>query len=429
MESNLTGKAKELFFSAMCRSHPFMDLLQTAYQLLGWPVLVGDDAANVILQLPDKTIGSAWYDALLEERRINPESYVLLLEAIQKIYNPAGAEIQMIPGEDERYPLQAYLNVRVYGKTAAQVIFYVPKTEVTQEERAVLQLLLQALTAECRKTRRSDAHIFSSERLQHSMRLLVEGRHPDETLQHHAQNLEQVLSGDYVLIVTLLEDSARKEELEPFYMEQIGKHLSHTLTIPYEGNLVTLCGGISGSSPAYLNPLMKFLGTCFLVAGVTMRFSGGLLRLKPMYEQALLTARLGHTVRPKEFLFEYDALIPLQVFIPALKDFSVEAFLHPSIIEIMKYDEKNGTEYLKTLRAYLVAAKSNKETIRLLSVHPNTLVYRLTKIKDLFDIDFLDGKLTITLLTNVLMLVVARPDLLPMLDVSTPIIEASPNKE
>ena len=84
----------------------------------------------------------------------------------------------------------------------------------------------------------------------------------------------------------------------------------------------------------------------------------------------------------------------------------------------MEYDEKNGTEYLKTLQAYLVTGKNNRESIRLLSVHQNTLLYRLTKIKDLFGIDFMDGHLTLTLLSNVLLLEVARPDLLPLFDLN-----------
>jgi DNA-binding PucR family transcriptional regulator len=41
-------------------------------------------------------------------------------------------------------------------------------------------------------------------------------------------------------------------------------------------------------------------------------------------------------------------------------------------------------------------------------------MYRLQKIRELFNIDFTDGKLTLTLLNNILLLEVARPELLPL---------------
>jgi DNA-binding PucR family transcriptional regulator len=70
--------------------------------------------------------------------------------------------------------------------------------------------------------------------------------------------------------------------------------------------------------------------------------------------------------------------------------------------------------------AYLVTGRNNRESIRLLSVHQNTLLYRLTKIRELFGIDFLDGKLSLTLLCNMLLLEVAQPDLLPLYKLDSP---------
>ena len=416
MEQSLLIQAQSEFFAAMCRQDPFSELLQAAYQILGWPVLVGDDASNVILQIPNTPIGSVWYDTLLADRHVHPELYVQFQEAMWKVYNPQGAQIQIIPGENDQYPVQVFLTVRVYGTVLSQVVFHVPKAEISTEERSVLELLHQALTAECRKAYRQES--LPAKRIQHQMRLLLDNEREPEVLRHHAKGLESALGGDYVVIVSLLEADARKESFQPFYIEQIGKLLPNTLSIPYEGNIVTLCGKLRGSDPPQFDALLEFIKTCSVIAGSTMRFSGNLLQLGTMYQQALLTARLGHIIRPKEFIFEFEALSPLQVFVPAMREFQIKTFLHPSTVAIMEYDEKNGTEYLKTLQAYLVTGKNNRESIRLLSVHQNTLLYRLTKIKDLFGIDFMDGHLTLTLLSNVLLLEVARPDLLPLFDLN-----------
>ena len=70
MEQSVLIQAQSEFFAAMCRQDPFSELLQAAYQILGWPVLVGDDVSNVILQIPDAPIGSVWYDTLLADRAV-----------------------------------------------------------------------------------------------------------------------------------------------------------------------------------------------------------------------------------------------------------------------------------------------------------------------------------------------------------------------
>ena len=82
---------------------------------------------------------------------------------------------------------------------------------------------------------------------------------------------------------------------------------------------------------------------------------------------------------------------------------------------MIEWDEKNGTEYLKTLRAYMVSNKNNKESALLLSIHQNTLLYRLQKIRDLFGIDFDDGKLNLTLLVDMIFILVKKPELLELI--------------
>jgi hypothetical protein len=412
MESALTTRAQALFFSAMCRNDPYFELLQAAYEVLGWPILAGDDASTVILQIPDESIGSVWYDELLNDRHIRPEMFANFQDVMHKVYNPKGESIQLIPGENERYPIQICLTVRVYGAAVSQVIFHVPKPEISAEERTVLESLLQALTAECRKSRWDESPPLK--RRQHQLRLLLEGGREPDILKHHAKGLRSVLGEDYVLVVSLLEEDKRKENFIPYYTEQIGKRVPDTVSIPYGDNIVTLCGGIRESRPPQLEALWELARTCSVVTGAAPRFSGSLTQLNTLYQQALLTARLGRRIRPQEFIFDFDSLAPLQVFLPALQEFQAKTFLSPKITAVMDYDRANGTEYLKTMLAYLVTGRNNRESIRLLSVHQNTLLYRLTKIRDLFGIDFIDGKLSLTLLCNMLLLEVAQPDLLPL---------------
>ena len=86
--------------------------------------------------------------------------------------------------------------------------------------------------------------------------------------------------------------------------------------------------------------------------------------------------------RCKEFsLFWYSKLPPHEL----------ERLMHPAILAMSRYDEENGTEYLKTLRTYAESNKNVVETALNLSVHANTVNYRVKRIRELFDIDLSDA--------------------------------------
>lgn len=62
------------------------------------------------------------------------------------------------------------------------------------------------------------------------------------------------------------------------------------------------------------------------------------------------------------------------------------------IIEIKKYDRTNGTDYFKTLLLYLRSNKSCKLTAEKLFCHKNTIDYRISRLKELYDIDLEDSE-------------------------------------
>ncbi|WFR85231.1 helix-turn-helix domain-containing protein [Arthrobacter sp. Y-9] len=64
-----------------------------------------------------------------------------------------------------------------------------------------------------------------------------------------------------------------------------------------------------------------------------------------------------------------------------------ERLVAPAAQEMASYDTSNGSEYAKTLLAYLESGRDSALTAAALSLHQNTLRYRLKRIRDLFDVD------------------------------------------
>ncbi len=61
--------------------------------------------------------------------------------------------------------------------------------------------------------------------------------------------------------------------------------------------------------------------------------------------------------------------------------------LSPAAGKIAAHDAESNTEYAKTLRTYLDCSRDSARTSAALSLHQNTLRYRLKRLRDLFGVD------------------------------------------
>ncbi len=65
---------------------------------------------------------------------------------------------------------------------------------------------------------------------------------------------------------------------------------------------------------------------------------------------------------------------------------------HPALLELMEYDESHGGELMETLFCYLQVAGSTSRASALLSLHKNTMLYRLGRIREVTGMDLSSGE-------------------------------------
>ena len=70
------------------------------------------------------------------------------------------------------------------------------------------------------------------------------------------------------------------------------------------------------------------------------------------------------------------------------KGIPYRSFCHPNVVNIERYDQEHGTEYLKTLSAYVYNNLRLSETASKLYIHRNTLYHRINILREQFGIDF-----------------------------------------
>lgn len=100
------------------------------------------------------------------------------------------------------------------------------------------------------------------------------------------------------------------------------------------------------------------------------------------YRQAVNELQLGHKLHPRESVLSYyEDEIPQQL----IEHFSMQqlqAFSQEALSPLEKYDARNQTELLATLKTYL-STGSMAQTAKDLFIHRNTCSYRLEQIRSL----------------------------------------------
>lgn len=88
----------------------------------------------------------------------------------------------------------------------------------------------------------------------------------------------------------------------------------------------------------------------------------------------------------------------------AKQEIPTEMLADFSLLTILRYDRKNGTQYFNTLRSYLINERNIPKTANALIIHRTTLTYRLQKISELFNLNLDDAYQRLYLLMSFFLL-------------------------
>ena len=120
--------------------------------------------------------------------------------------------------------------------------------------------------------------------------------------------------------------------------------------------------------------------------GMSYEFSDPLLTNR-MAKQASAVLSYGTHSGSKQAEW-YFAEHALDMMLNNLEE--TENFVHPGILEMEQYDVQNHTQYLETLRQWLLHRMDYSETAKAMNLHRNSLYYRMQRIYELFGLDISD---------------------------------------
>src|SRR5690606_25662226 len=90
--------------------------------------------------------------------------------------------------------------------------------------------------------------------------------------------------------------------------------------------------------------------------------------------------------------FEDTGIHRIISMIPNIED--IRDFCQDFLGDLKRYDPENGKVLLETLHVYLLSNCSIKETAKKMFLHPNTVAYRIKKIREIvkYDLDSIEYK-------------------------------------
>lgn len=246
---------------------------------------------------------------------------------------------------------------------------------------------LQKMSLYARNPSEHKAHILSH--------LISSPAVSDSYISHmqHLGFLSELKDKFYIAVIGSMEEAAQGEpNLFPDLVLQLQPLLLHGMYLIRDAELVLLFNLPEKTDVHKLADtlLTDRCGKVHLFVGISNIYRD-LRETCKHYRQAQRSASLGALYRDHVVNYFSD-IAPKEIlhFMACHED--LLSFCVPEVLELMEYDQHNGTELMDTLYVYLEHACSSAEAAQALFIHKNTLLYRISKIRDILHCEMKRGE-------------------------------------
>lgn len=157
------------------------------------------------------------------------------------------------------------------------------------------------------------------------------------------------------------------------------------------GNGITILVNISriSNKQRYLKDLVDILDRDLFIIGVSYQFTN-IKQFGTYYRQSCSAVHYGRYLQRDNPVLSKDiALAEISRLSKNNEDLSV--FIHNDIQALIEYDNKHQTDLAKSLFHYLLYGENSTNSANALSIHRNTMNYRISRIRNLISLD-IDNK-------------------------------------
>ena len=177
---------------------------------------------------------------------------------------------------------------------------------------------------------------------------------------------------------------------------QLRPILHHSLYTRYHQQLVALVSrDDTDGVGAYGEQLLEEIATLNgLSCGMSNTFTR-VVHTRSAYQQARRAVRFGErlgTAIDDGCLFRYSDYAFMHTLELADRRTNLLSLCHPALKVLRDYDERHNGDLMDTLYCYLQVAGSTTRAAQMLTLHKNTLLYRLNRIREILGINLASGE-------------------------------------
>lgn len=369
-------------------SGSLQDLMDVCYEVTRTPILIVDITYNVLGIAPATPTGDYLWDYLLEHHGYETDKVALMLEdgIIQSVdQNKAPYVIDW--GSQEGHPKIQGI-VRINNTVEAYVTMNCTGSEVTPDKLKAMEII-QTICGYFYKGNETEGNMFHTYQKVFMTELMNDRIQTEEQLDRWFEDMDMQIDAPFA--VTAISAPEEKGRLLLSLIRKSCQSLPVRQLMLIQNNILyTLYFGSSVlQNQSYLHALTDILKRFDGHCGISREFSD-LLNFSIYRRQASHALSIGLDLHIQGTYYQYKDY-PLQsILLPRVKKMAKADYIPPVLEEIKQYDDKNSTEFLLTLRTWLHYLQNTSDTAAALHIHRNTLMYRLNKIEELFDLSLKD---------------------------------------
>lgn len=409
MASARMAAVYEKLYKAVCNQN-MNNVVTAAQEIFGRPVLFVDEYFHVVSMSPAHPIGDPEWDEIFQNKAMNREQIFGTLDEFlsgkKDFYKPFYADTGSCAGAPRLFAEVVQDNT-VHG----HIIVFWDGAPPTEEDFTIIGLVLDAICL------RISSRIKSMGSWNLALSTKLEDLLAPNTPPHLERLACEAISGtmqpEYTICVATIGALASQKAFAEYAVHELQQLYRNVICVIYDNNIVTLYGGAdphgSGTPMARTSlatKLFAFFGSHDMICGLSDSFTDP-SQTRCHYRQALLTARLALQLG-RESSTTFSDLMPLPIFLSVLEKDTPETFIHPAIFKMRAYDQENGTAYDETMRLFSFNMHNKDRTAAALCIHRNTLLYRLGRISELFDLPYEHDQVALNLLCSYLILELGR---------------------
>ncbi|NTW71326.1 MAG: hypothetical protein HGA49_03700 [Eubacteriaceae bacterium] len=383
---------KQRLFKCLLEKNSMQRIVNIAYEILGNPLVIVDCGYKVLART-DINLNNEFWDNIIFEKRYFDSDYAISVKTWKEMRKCLMSKTPNICSKPN-LPRNFISGIFIENKLVASIGLLEICKKYSENEGEILSFISEILSIEMQKSKYN--YINKGLIFEYFLNDLLEERiYDDNEIKNRVVYSEMTLK-KFNYVFTIDTSIHKKNTLDnESIIDDLSSILSDGISFPYQSYVVTLLSldstdDIKASS---FKDLEKYLKKRNLSGGLSLCFSY-IGDMKKYFNQSKKALELSQHINDAKIICKYEEYAYHHLLEICSKSGDIVSICHPVIFTLKEYDNKNGTELLKSLFAYIKYEKSITFAANTLHVHRNTLHSRITKIKSIIDIDWENHEVT-----------------------------------